>query len=903
MFQIPSHAGRPRAWALVAAVLAVSGSVAWSQTSRTYTTSADFAEGTLTNVNSAAVADQLQLDVLPGAPSQPLVNIAVSGRGTLVRIDANTGAILGEYATAPTGLARNPSRTAVDSVGNVWVGNRDEGGNVPGVGPRGSVVKIGVCLGGTRTDAAGNPDPLGGYLKGPFTFNSCVDRDGDGLIRTSRGLGDVLAWPNVTDGVGGANGIVQDAVDEAILVFQRTNGLNVRHVSIDTNDDVWVGGFPLFPDDFDLLNGQTGAIVRTLANPLCGGHGGVTDANNVVWSTTGEAGTDLMRFDTVANIVSCIDLTLVGQNNTGANHGLAIGPDGSVWVTQFDLNQILKFTPAGTLVPGFPKPTFGDNLDRSVGISPIDGHAWVDGSQGQTVSRLDANGNLVKVVDLGADGRSPRGVSVDENGMVWIACTLSDTVKRVNPAGGLDGLGAVDLTIPLGRSARPYNFGEMAGSTPQIPLQPSGSWQVVYDSAVMGNEYGQISWNAAVPAGTSLTVEFRTADSAASLPFVSYAPATNGVPFNGVFGRFVDVLVTFTRPPTSVATPVLFDLTIEGLGSGGPEDECPTGQRHPASLLVFPEFDNRSGGLTMLSVTNTNQDFTPVGSALFAGSVAVEFVYIGRYGPNGQVLPCLEYNRTHVLTPNDTLSVLTQHHNPNHEQGYVYVFAKSPQTGAAIVHNFLIGHALVLNTIESVDYSFNPYTYLGIGPEGSPTDHDADGVRDLNNVEYGCSPDRLLVPRFLGQGADLPQGEALSSAHFASDLVLLNLTGGADFRAIVDFLIYNDNEEVFSGQTQFQCWVKRPLLEISGAFGAAFLAGSNQDPNEILGASWTESGWFKMNGNVAFSSALALPDPAILALLVERMPGEHGASALPFELGAQTNGDLLVRGPFGDTTP
>lgn len=903
MYQLPQTFGAGRFVVLACAMMAAVGASARSQTSKTYTTTADFQSGVSFNVNATDVADQLQLNVA-GAPMPfPVVNISASGRGTMVRIDGSTGQVLGEYATSPDGLMRNPSRTATDAFGNVWVGNRNESGTVRST-PKGSVVKIGLCLGGTRVDANGNPDASGLYWLGPFTYNTCVDRNGDGLIRTSMGLNDVLAWPNITDGVGGADGIVQDAVDEAIIVYQRTSGINTHHVSLDASGNVWVGGFPFVSDDFDLLDGQTGAVLSTFANPMCGAYGGSIDSNGVMWSTTGEGGTDLLRYVIATQTMTCIDLTQFGLNNTGENHGLGIGPDGAVWVTQFDLNQILKFNPDGSIVPGFPKPTFGDSRDRSVAISPFDGHAWVDGSLGNTVSRLDANGNLVKVIDLGPDGQSPRGMSVDSNGMIWTTCTLSHTAKRIDPNGGGDGLGAVDLTVPLGRAASPFNFSQMTGTNMIGVPQDNGTWEVLYDSQVANNEYGEIRWTSATPPGTTFSVQFRTSDDPVGIMNLPYQPATNGAAMSGVFGRYVNVLATFTRPPSSTITPVLFDLTIEGLMSGGPDPVCPVGIRKPASLLVFPEFDSRQLATTLITITNTNADFTQVGNQ-FNGSVDIEYVYIGKQNAAGQPIPCLESNFTRRLTPNDTVSVVARAQNPNQQLGYLYVFAKSPTTGQAIVFNHLVGAAMIMDDFVGVDYSYAPYAYLGVGAAGSPTDVDGDGVRDLNNVEYTCAPDQLLFPRFFGQGSNLPPNvpQFGPGVGYSSDLVLLNLTGGKDWTAVVDFLLYNDNEEVFSAQTSFVCWDKRPLLEINSAFSQSFLVTTNHDPNEVLGAPSLETGWFRLDGRIASSSAAVVQDPAILALLVERLPLNYGASDLPFETGAQTNGDLLLLGVLGDQSP
>ncbi|MDZ4774141.1 MAG: hypothetical protein SGI72_13510 [Planctomycetota bacterium] len=840
-----------------------------AQQARTYTLDADFDEGVLVNVNHDVVHDQLQLNVAGQPGPLPLIHVAASGNGTLIRLNTDTGAVIGEYATSPDGFGRSPSRTAVDSLGNVWVGNRDES-----TGGKGSVVKIGICVGGVRVDANGTPNVNGLYLKGPFRYNTCVDRNGDGLIRTSRGLGNILPWTNVTDAVGGPDGIVQDATDEAILVFQRVSGINVRHLSIDANDDLYVGGYPFFPTSFDKLNGTNGAILSTFAAPGCGGHGGVIDASrNLLWST-GEADNTVLRYDLTTGIGTCILVP--------GNHGLGLDPAGNVWVNQFTQNSIVKIQPNGTIAAGFPKTTGGPAGDRAVCVTPIDSHVWSDNSFGQSVSRLDNNGNVLKVIDLGSDGQSPRGLAVDRAGKVWATCTLSNTAKRIDPNGGGDGLGAVDLTVPLGRNALPYDYSDMTGIAPFVNLNAGGYWQVTYDSGVANTQYGTISWNASVPATTGLAVDFRVSDDAAAISALPFVPAQNGVAFTGVFGRYVEVRVSMSRPANSAATPILTDLTIQPIGGGGPSTECPTGVNTPGSLLVFPEFDNRLGDATMLTVTNTQET---------GGDIRIEFVYIGRFGPNGQVLNCLEFNRTHVLTPRDTFTAITFAHNPNFEQGYVYVFAKNKNTGAAIVHNALIGNALVIDGIQSLSYSFDPFTFLGIGDEGSTTDDDGDGVRDLNGIEYSCIGDEMLVPRFLGQ-----------SFKVSSELVLLNLTGSGSFSATVNFLAYNDNEEPFSGQTTFQCWAKRPLPQISAIFDHSFLVTTNHAQGELLGATSVETGWIRLNGWNASSTAANLPDPAILVMLVERAGG-FSVADLPFETGVQKNGDLLLLGPFGDSTP
>jgi len=295
--------------------------------------------------------------------------------------------------------------------------------------------------------------------------------------------------------------------------------------------------------------------------------------------------------------------------------------------------------------------------------------------------------------------------------------------------------------------------------------------------------------------------------------------------------------------------------------------------RAPGSLLLYPEFDNREGTVTVLTITNTATD---------VGDVQVEFVYIGRYGTSGQDIDCEEFNRTEVLTDNDTLTLLTEFHNPQAEQGFVYAFARAGVANP-IVHNWLIGNVMTVNGLDAFEYSVNPVSY-----EGLDVDANGNGLRDLDGNEYEESPDEILVPRFLGQDSDRQ-----------SELIMIGLTGGARFDTTIDFLIYNDNEEVFSSEYTFRCWDRVLLEDISGIFENDFLADwTNHDPQEILGANDIESGWFRVDGALASSTSTTIADPAVYCVLVEKI-GNRGAADLPFEQGLNANGKLFARSNDG----
>lgn len=341
-----------------------------------------------------------------------------------------------------------------------------------------------------------------------------------------------------------------------------------------------------------------------------------------------------------------------------------------------------------------------------------------------------------------------------------------------------------------------------------------------------------------------------------------------------------------------------FDCDDDGIPDDCDPDECPCfefNRRQPGSLLLFPEYRTGPGRVTLYTVTNANCEVF--------GVTDIEFRYI-----DGET--CAESNQSEFLTPCDTYTYLTSSHGANGE-GYAYVYAKkstnSPANPAGVPHvfNHLTGSMMVIDAFTSFDYSVNAVSFKGIGLQGAPTDRDGpggngDGIRDLDNTEYEPAPDRLYLPRFLGQDPGIRGVQ--------SELVLINLSGGAAFRSspalpgggtLVSILGYNDNEIVFSGEYVFSCWDRVPLKAMSNGFNNSSLRGFNDDPNEIAGWPGREAGWFKINGALSSSTVESIMDPAIYAVLIERIRG-RAAADLPFEFCSQENGDLLPTSIFGD---
>ena len=151
----------------------------------------------------------------------------------------------------------------------------------------------------------------------------------------------------------------------------------------------------------------------------------------------------LLRYDIANRSGAAIPL--------GLSYGLGVDSHGFVWNAQWTDNQIAKIGADGTIL--FDRQ-LNPNGDCSRGLAvTADDNIWVANSCSGSVSRLDNEGNLLKMIYVGKD---PTGVAVDASGKVWVSNWHSDDVCRIDPTGGADHLGTLDLAVYLGAGAGPY---------------------------------------------------------------------------------------------------------------------------------------------------------------------------------------------------------------------------------------------------------------------------------------------------------------------------------------------------------------------------------------------------------------------------------------------------------------
>jgi streptogramin lyase len=523
-----------------------------------YTTDRDFDLGRSVNLIQDP-GDQLQLE----GRTQPFgfIWVAVSSKGTVIKMDTETGKVLGEYHTAPRGAGLNPSRTTVDKNGNVWVTNRDEAGMVgpdaiaPGLPAAaramGSVVHIGLVENG-----------------------QCVDRNANGTIDTSTGQGDVRPWSNQggADSLGG----VSTAADECIIHYTRVNSTGARHVSVTTDNAVWVSGTG--GRYFDLLDGDSGRVIEQAGSVGYGGYGGLIDGNGVIWSAN-----PFMRWDTRR--------PLSGPSGgnwqaLGPSYGLCIDRRGFVWTSTGP--DLYKYSPEGRQLGKFRHG--GGNAQGCV-VDQRD-HVWVAHSlMSSSVGHVDNDGALIGVVEV---GQGPTGVAVDRHGKVWSTNYNAMTVSRIDPdAGplGPDGrtrVGAVDFTSGnLGGNL--YNYSDMTGST--LHGAPDrGTWTIMHDSGQPGTDWELVHWNAAEEGGSHIRVTAASSDDGQAFG-ASAQLERPGRPDVGT-GRYLRVEVGFVRGTRDRDgdglgdSPVLYDIAIATA-------ECIQDKACAAALAVAPKRKRR----------------------------------------------------------------------------------------------------------------------------------------------------------------------------------------------------------------------------------------------------------------------------------------------------------------------
>ena len=546
----------------VATATTTVGSPGTTPQSGTYTSSEDFDLGRLSGVESVSTAGELQLTSRSAALRFLWVP---NSEGSISKVDTLSGRELGRYRTGPPAVNSQPSRTTVDLLGNCYVANRYSG----------TLVKVGLLEQGQG-----------------------IDRNGDGLLRTSRDLngdGDItgeelLPWGSdecvlwETSLIPGEEGVFTPGTFTGTYRNDWGNP-GVRGVAIDVQGNVWVG--TLETKKLHYLDGSTGRILRTIdvSSVNHRTYGAVLDRSGILWASSHDRN-EVLRMDPATGQFRVLPLGHF-------SYGIGMDREGHVFVSGWESSRLSRID---TATASIDWTVATDTQARGLAVTD-DGDVWVAHSGPGRVVRRSNTGAFKASI---AVGNQPTGVAVDSRGMVWCVGVGEPTIRRIDPSRN-----AVDLTKLIrcdNRDGYHYGYSDMTGSMARNSTTRIGFWTVIHDSKVAGTPWGTLSWEAQEPAGTRIQIRVRSSNDQQTWSL--WESAFRGSPLHATpLGRFLEVQVTLQSSQPG-QTPVFQSLSI-----------MPAAEAQYGTLHYSEDFSGAIGPEWSTSRTAV----TPLGARRFLG--------------------------------------------------------------------------------------------------------------------------------------------------------------------------------------------------------------------------------------------------------------------------------------------
>lgn len=430
----------------------------------------------------------------------PFTWVANNTNNTVSRVNIETGQEEARYW-----VGANPSRTAVDLDGNVWIGGRNDG----------RLTKV------------------------LWDRSQCPDRNEDGAITT--------ATPAQ---IGPINSATDPYADECVVYSEIVQpGMNsIRGVAAGPDGRVWIGhsyggvqsidpntfavsshiapsNIPRYSRDGSGVFRPAGSDEQPAIESLQGIYGLVVDREGMLYASSYSRNT-LPRFNTFTNTWEAVYM------NTGCqNYGIALDGRDRVWLGCTDgEGGVMMFDPATNTSHRFALPSIdaSDTVVRArvnqpatsndyqrgvtgLAVEPETGDVWASIYAQGVTARLRINESdfsesqwtLIRT----APGNDLRGVGFDHEGFAWTHGVTTDLVWKIDPVTNRLAEGFED-GLHVGAGSH-YTYSDFTGSTGLSFTAPRGVWTLLIEPLEGAAGPRSLSWDAFVPTGATAEVRVR----------------------------------------------------------------------------------------------------------------------------------------------------------------------------------------------------------------------------------------------------------------------------------------------------------------------------------------------------------------------------------------------------------
>jgi streptogramin lyase len=193
-----------------------------------------------------------------------------------------------------------------------------------------------------------------------------------------------------------------------------------------------------------------------------------------------------------------------------AGNSITAGPDGNLWFTMLNTNQIGRITPTGVITT-FAIPTA--NAGPAVIVPGPDGNLWFTESTSNKIASISPLGSFNEY-SIPTSRSRPDGIAAGPDGNLWYTENLGEKIGRISPTG----TNVTEFPIPIADSA-----------PQQIIAGPDGNLWFTYGATV-----GTIS-----PAGVFNEAMISIPDSSYYSPYAITAGPDGNVWYTDTYGASV----------------------------------------------------------------------------------------------------------------------------------------------------------------------------------------------------------------------------------------------------------------------------------------------------------------------------------------------------------------------------